>query len=88
MELETCNSCLSLCVSHECLPSGGEALVSSGIIESLLQVLDWKVSEPSNITVSRALCVCVCVCVCVCMCLCATLLIKWMEMAFETYKAD
>ena len=28
--------------------------MSSGIMESLLQVLDWKVSEPSNITVSSA----------------------------------
>ena len=42
-------------VGIKCLLSssvGGEALVSSGIMESLLQVLDWKVSEPSNITVS------------------------------------
>ena len=32
--------------------SGGDALVSSGIMESLLQVLDWKAFEPMNITVS------------------------------------
>ena len=34
--------------------SAGDALVSSGIMESLLQVLDWKAFEPMNITVSNA----------------------------------
>lgn len=34
------------------LVAGGDALVSSGIVESLLQVLDWKACEPMNITVS------------------------------------
>ena len=33
------------------LPSGGDALVNSGIMESLLQVLDWKAVQPMNITV-------------------------------------
>ncbi len=32
--------------------SGGDALVTSGIMESLLQVLEWKAFEPMNITVS------------------------------------
>ena len=32
--------------------TGGDALVSSGIMESLLQVLEWKAFEPMNITVS------------------------------------
>ena len=31
---------------------GGDALVSSGIMESLLQVLEWRAFEPTNITVS------------------------------------
>ena len=30
---------------------GGDALVSSGIMESLLQVLEWKAVLPMNITV-------------------------------------
>lgn len=38
---------------HVCV-SAGDALVSSGIMESLLQVLDWKAFEPMNITVSNA----------------------------------
>ncbi len=33
-------------------PPGGDALVSSGIMESLLEVLEWKAFEPMNITVS------------------------------------
>lgn len=35
--------------------SAGDALVSSGIMESLLQVLDWKAFEPMNITVSNTI---------------------------------
>ena len=31
---------------------GGDALVTSGIMESLLLVLEWKAFEPMNITVS------------------------------------
>lgn len=31
---------------------GGDALVGSGVMESLIQVLEWKAFEPSNITVS------------------------------------
>ncbi len=38
---------------HPSLP-GGDALVSSGIMESLLEVLEWKAFEPMNITVSPA----------------------------------
>ena len=34
---------------------GGDALVTSGIMESLLQVLDWKAFEPMNITVSLSI---------------------------------
>ena len=34
---------------------GGDALVSSGIMESLLQVLEWRAFEPTNITVSARL---------------------------------
>ena len=33
------------------LSPGGDALVNSGIMESLLQVLDWKAIQPMNITV-------------------------------------
>lgn len=35
---------------------GGDALVTSGIMESLLVVLEWKAYEPMNITVSRHCC--------------------------------
>ena len=31
---------------------GGDALVSSGVMESLLQVLEWRAIQPMNITVS------------------------------------
>ena len=34
------------------LSAGGDALVGSGVMESLIQVLEWKAFEPSNITVS------------------------------------
>ena len=34
---------------------GGEALVTSGIMKALLQVLEWKAYEPLNITVSGAM---------------------------------
>ena len=34
---------------------GGDALVGSGVMESLIQVLEWKAFEPSNITVSYVL---------------------------------
>ena len=34
-----------------CIVSGGDALVGSGVMESLIQVLEWKAYEPSNITV-------------------------------------
>lgn len=37
------------------LTLGGDALVSSGIMESLLQVLEWRAFEPTNITVSTCL---------------------------------
>ena len=39
---------------YHCI-SAGDALVSSGIMESLLQVLDWKAFEPMNITVSNTI---------------------------------
>ena len=32
--------------------AGGDALVTSGIMKALLQVLEWKAYEPMNITVS------------------------------------
>ena len=32
--------------------ASGDALVSSGIMETLLQVLEWRAFEPMNITVS------------------------------------
>lgn len=35
--------------------SGGDALVTSGIMESLLLVLEWKAYEPMNITVSQVI---------------------------------
>ena len=34
---------------------GGDALVTSGIMESLLAVLEWRAFEPMNITVSDPL---------------------------------
>ena len=42
-------SCFFVCIA------AGDALVSSGIMESLLQVLDWKAFEPMNITVSNTI---------------------------------
>ena len=33
---------------------GGDALVNSGVMESLLQVLEWKAVQPMNITVSES----------------------------------
>jgi len=37
------------------LHTGGDALVSSGVMESLLQVVDWQAPDPSCITfVTRA----------------------------------
>ena len=39
------------CVTSVPCP-GGDALVNSGIMESLLLVLEWKAFEPMNITVS------------------------------------
>lgn len=35
-----------------CVCVGGDALVGSGVMESLIKVLEWKAFEPSNITVS------------------------------------
>ena len=34
--------------------TGGDALVNSGVMESLLQVLEWKAVQPMNITVSES----------------------------------
>ena len=43
----------TLCLYVTCI--GGDALVSSGIMESLLQVVDWQSPDPSCITfVTRA----------------------------------
>lgn len=43
----------TLCHCITCI--GGDALVSSGIMESLLQVVDWQSPDPSCITfVTRA----------------------------------
>ena len=37
---------------------GGDALVNSGVMESLLQVLDWRAVQPMNITVNTCTCGC------------------------------
>lgn len=46
---------VSLPLCHCTTHVGGDALVSSGIMESLLQVVDWQSPDPSCITfVTRA----------------------------------
>ena len=48
--------CLSFCTSLSLslsLSPGGDALVNSGVMESLLQVLEWRAIQPMNITVSK-----------------------------------
>ena len=50
MEVLDCCATARLGVGHT-LKLGGDALVSSGIMESLLQFLEWKAVLPMNITV-------------------------------------